>query len=162
MIQICHLGTSIEPVPLESLLVRAEKDTLFDQSLPQHYSFSEQGSENSTCDSSLLKDPRVFALDFVQQKLHATILDAACRGFMDAIIRYTLQEEGSASEPILVLVKKPIEPKESLPSARTGRSPAIAAKVLDEVSNYYTALLKKVPSEKVMLMIISAIALDSR
>lgn len=124
MKQICHLGKSIEPIPLENLLYLAEKGTLFNQSLPRHYSISEHGGENSTCDSSLLKDPRVIALEFMQQKLHAAILDAACRGFIDAIIRHTLRV--SASEPILVPVK---QPKESLPSARTAKSPAIAAKV---------------------------------
>ena len=104
--QIFHIGALIEPLPLEKILIFANKGILFEQSMPHHYSFSEHGGENSICESSLLKEPRTIALDFVQQKLHTAVLNVACKALFDAVIAQTLQEDTSISHPPISLLKQ--------------------------------------------------------
>jgi hypothetical protein len=106
--QIFHIGALIDPLPLDKLLMFANKGTLFEQPIPHHYSFSEHGAENSTCDSSFLKEPRTIVLDFVQQKLHAAILNVACKVLFDVVINQTFHEETLISKPSINLVKQPI------------------------------------------------------
>lgn len=115
----------MESLPLDKLLVLAEKGTIFEQVLAQNHSFSEQGGENSTCDSSLVKDPRASALDFVQQKLHSAVLDAACKVFLDLVISQTIHEGGSVPKPLVIVVNQPTALKaQRIPAGRSGRPPS--------------------------------------
>lgn len=105
--------------------------------MPHNYSFSEHGGENSTCDSSLLKEPRAIALDFVQQKLYASILNVACKGLLDEAINQTLHEEASNSKPPTILMEQGVE-QSILPNTHpittaTNDKTILDAEVIDEV-----------------------------
>lgn len=135
--QIFHIGGLIEPLPLEKLLIFANKGTLYEQSLPHNHSFSEHGGENSTCDSSLLKEPRVIALDFVQQKLHATVLNATCKGLLDVVINQILYEEASFSKSPTISVKQStLSDKEQMITLNNDKS-IFDATIMNEVLYHF-------------------------
>jgi hypothetical protein len=135
-LKIFHIGSLIEPLPLEKLLIFANKGTLFEQSLPQNHSFSEHGGENSTCDSSLLKEPHMIALDFVQQKLHAIVLNAiACKGLLDMVITQILHEESSISKTPLILMKQSISPNKQQSTTSINDKSTLNATIINKVSS---------------------------
>lgn len=142
--QVFHIGALIEPLSLDKLLIFADKGILFEQSIPHHYSFSEHGGENSTCDSSLLKEPRTIALDFIQQKLHKGILNVACKVLFDVVIDQILDKQTSISKPSIILVKQPISlNKEEISTIRKDNLIVLDAGTIIEVivQNYLLLII---------------------
>jgi len=99
---------------------------IFEHTLVTNHSFSEQGGENSTGNSSLGKSPRAVALEYVQQHLHAVTIKAAYKGFLDSVISQPLREWAHAQQQLRIMGKQP----ESLNSEkRIMASPSMQASI---------------------------------
>ncbi|CAM6036019.1 unnamed protein product [Sphagnum compactum] len=147
-LKICHIPAQIPPLPLDKLLVLVERGMIFERTLVTNHSFSEQGGENSTGNSSLGKSPRAVALEYVQQHLHAVTLKAAYKGFLDSVISQPLREWAHAQQQLQIMGKQP----ESLNSEkRIMASPSMQASTGGQPSHVHpvTELVKRIHHSEV-------------